>query len=300
MADNIAPSPVTETPQADLMAYVQQERDAYRKAATQMHNAFIGYGMAGAFNGALAEDGVRLFDEAEAVSGRLHGEDLEAVESWKGKYEAAAERLTSLEAGIADLTKERDKWKSMFEPVDAEIRKQFDYALMGRLLDNDERGVTRLGQFFVAWYRADKRAAALEAGIAGVEQEKYQQRVRAWVLECFGKTIADDMVERSFRFLEEALELAQSVGCTREQAHALVDYVQGRPVGETGQEVGGVMVTLAAFTSAAGIDLEAEAERELARINAPETIAKIRRKQASKRGVVSHAAQAALPGAWSE
>jgi hypothetical protein len=58
------------------------------------------------------------------------------------------------------------------------------------------------------------------------------------------------------------------------------------------------MVTLAAFTSAAGIDLQAEAERELARINTPETIAKIRRKQASKRDVVSHAAAAALPGEW--
>lgn len=127
----------------------------------------------------------------------------------------------------------------------------------------------------------------------------YQQRVRAWVLECFGQTIADDMTERSFRFLEEALELGQSIGCTREQAAALVEYVYSRPVGQRGQEVGGVMVTLAALTSAAGIDLQAEAERELARVEAPEVVAKIRRKQASKRGVVSHAAEAALPGEWS-
>lgn len=131
-------------------------------------------------------------------------------------------------------------------------------------------------------------------------QASYQQRVRAWVLECFGTVIADDMTERSFRFLEEAMELSQSVGCTREQAHALVDYVFGRPAGELGQEVGGVMVTLAALVSAAGVNLNAQAERELTRINTPETIAKIRRKQASKRGVVSHAAQAALPGEWSE
>lgn len=131
-------------------------------------------------------------------------------------------------------------------------------------------------------------------------QESYQQRVRAWVLECFGPTIANDMTERSFRFLEEALELSQSIGCTREQAHTLVDYVFNRPTGERGQEVGGVLVTLAALVSAAGIDMDYEAERELVRITMPETIAKIRRKQASKRDVVSHAAQAALPGQWSE
>jgi hypothetical protein len=128
--------------------------------------------------------------------------------------------------------------------------------------------------------------------------DSYQARVRAWVLACFGQTIADDMTERSFRFLEEALELGQSIGCSREQAQALVDYVYQRPVGERSQEVGGVMVTLAALTAAAGIDLQAAAERELARVLSPEVTAKIRRKQAAKRGVVSHAAQEALPGEW--
>jgi uncharacterized protein YdbL (DUF1318 family) len=108
------------------------------------------------------------------------------------------------------------------------------------------------------------------------------------------------MTERSFRFLEEALELVQSVGCTRDQAHALVDYVYGRPAGRVGQEIGGVMVTLSALASAYVADIQVCAEREFNRINTPETIAKIRRKQASKRGVVSHAVQAALPGEWSE
>lgn len=50
--------------------------------------------------------------------------------------------------------------------------------------------------------------------------------------------------------------------------------------------------------SAAGIDLQGEADAELARVMRSEVIAKIRRKQAMKRGVVSHAAEAALPGEW--
>jgi hypothetical protein len=126
----------------------------------------------------------------------------------------------------------------------------------------------------------------------------YQQRVRAWVLECFGQQIADDMTERSFRFLEEALEVVQSLGCTKEQADALVTYVYDRPVGQTRQEIGGAMVTLAALSSAINIDMMEEGEYELARVDTPELIRKIRKKQASKRDVVSHASQASLPGDW--
>ena len=38
------------------------------------------------------------------------------------------------------------------------------------------------------------------------------------------------------RFLEEALELVQACGATASEAHQLVDYVYGRPVGEPAQE----------------------------------------------------------------
>lgn len=96
--------------------------------------------------------------------------------------------------------------------------------------------------------------------------KSYQLRVRNWVLTCFGTTVAADVVERNYRFLEEALELVQSLGCSREDALKLVDYVYGRPVGEPRQEAGGVEVTLNALCSAAGIDASDAAEVELARI----------------------------------
>ncbi|MFX5747833.1 hypothetical protein ABTE19_23195, partial [Acinetobacter baumannii] len=75
-----------------------------------------------------------------------------------------------------------------------------------------------------------------------------------------------DLPERNHRFFEEATELVQSTGMTQSEAHQLVDYVYGRPVGEPVQEVGGVMVTLAALCLAAKMDMHAAGETELARI----------------------------------
>ena len=65
------------------------------------------------------------------------------------------------------------------------------------------------------------------------------------------------------RFLEEALELAQSFGCSNKEAHELVDYVFSRDVGQPEQEVGGVMVTLAALCSNAEIDMNGAGNQEL-------------------------------------
>lgn len=108
----------------------------------------------------------------------------------------------------------------------------------------------------------------------------FQQRVQPWLLACFGADIAADRIERNHRFLEEALELVQSTGCTSSEAHQLVDYVFRRIVGEPAQEVGGVMVTLAALCLANGLDMHDAGEVELARIWTK--VEAIRAKQAAK------------------
>lgn len=108
----------------------------------------------------------------------------------------------------------------------------------------------------------------------------FQARTDDWVRACFGSVVAYDSIERNHRFLEEALELVQSNGCTSSDAHALVDYVFGRPAGELAQEVGGVLVTLAALCNAAGCDMDVAGEHELARVQT--LIDKIRAKQTSK------------------
>lgn len=110
----------------------------------------------------------------------------------------------------------------------------------------------------------------------------FQARVASWMLQCFTPEIAEDRLERNDRFIEEALELVQATGYSRERAHALVDYVFDRKKGDPDQEVGGVMVTLAALCQPNGLDMVGAGERELARILSPEIIGKIRAKQATK------------------
>lgn len=117
---------------------------------------------------------------------------------------------------------------------------------------------------------------------SGEGEASFQERVQPWMLACFNIEIAADKLERNDRFIEEALELVQASAYPAERAHALVEYVYGRPQGDINQEVGGVMVTLAAHCLAHGVDMHAEAERELSRINQPDVIVKIRSKQAAK------------------
>lgn len=113
-------------------------------------------------------------------------------------------------------------------------------------------------------------------------QPAFQTEVAQWMLKCFTEEIAADKTERNHRFLEEALELVQSIGCTTSEAHQLVDYVYGRDIGDPPQEVGGVMVTLAALCLANNMNMAASGYVELERINDPETVVKIRKKQAAK------------------
>lgn len=115
---------------------------------------------------------------------------------------------------------------------------------------------------------------------------EYQDRASAWLLECFGSTLATTRKERAQRFIEEALELAQAEGLTKEDCLLMVDYVFSRPVGHSPQEVGGVMLTLAGVCWNSKIDLNAAAKAELARVQHPEMIAKIRAKQASKSAIL--------------
>ena len=108
----------------------------------------------------------------------------------------------------------------------------------------------------------------------------FQERVEGWLKGCFPAAARSDRAERTHRFLEEALELAQANGCSRDDVIALVQYVYGRPVGVPELEAGGVMVTLAALCSAYGINMNEAGDRELKRNW--DRIEMIRAKQAAK------------------
>jgi hypothetical protein len=107
-----------------------------------------------------------------------------------------------------------------------------------------------------------------------------QSRVQPWMMACFGAEIANDKLERGDRFIEEALELLQAADYPRDRIYQLIAYVYGRPKGEMHQEIGGVMITLAAFCLAHGYDMHHAGEQELERIWTK--VEAIRAKQAAK------------------
>lgn len=120
----------------------------------------------------------------------------------------------------------------------------------------------------------------VEAAQGGVPS--FQARVSTWMEQCFLPSLYSNMTERGDRLLEEVLELLQSKGYDPTRVGTLVNYVWNRPMGEPSQEVGGVMVTLAGYCWIAGLDMHECGDTELARINRPEVMAKIRAKQEAK------------------
>lgn len=110
--------------------------------------------------------------------------------------------------------------------------------------------------------------------------DKYQKNVFDWMAKCFQRKEALTLKQRAFRFLEEANELAQAAGVTREDAVRTVDYVYARPVGQIKQELGGVMVTACGVATAAGLSLATAGHLELRRC--VENTEKIRAKDLRK------------------
>lgn len=113
-----------------------------------------------------------------------------------------------------------------------------------------------------------------------------QTLVRNWVIQCFGLRTAENVTERNYRFLEESVELCQSLGLPKSACYRIIDYVYACDPGTPAQELGGVMITLSALASASDLDIESCWKREFVRISDPEVIAKIREKQAGKPSTV--------------
>lgn len=108
----------------------------------------------------------------------------------------------------------------------------------------------------------------------------FQVRCMKWILAWLHSNIVWNKQERNQRFLEEALELVQSLDMDATTAHKLVDYVFSRPKGEPKQELGGVMNTLAILAETNSMSMWQSAEDELARCW--NNIDKIREKQKGK------------------
>lgn len=127
--------------------------------------------------------------------------------------------------------------------------------------------------------------------------DDFQRTIVKWCVDMFGPKCARDPKERGLRLLEEAIEAAQAVNVSREDAHKLVDYVFGRPTGEISQEISGVLVTVLSLADAAGISAELSLVREIARIHEPSFREKVRAKHNTKElaGISLHAVDSKDP-----
>lgn len=93
-----------------------------------------------------------------------------------------------------------------------------------------------------------------------------QQLAHEWALRCFGSAQVMNTAHRGMRTVEEAIELAQVCGVTREKMHDIVEHVYNKPVGSFHQEAGGVLLTLAILCETTGHDMETCLDIELARV----------------------------------
>lgn len=112
-----------------------------------------------------------------------------------------------------------------------------------------------------------------------VTMKEWQTKVHHWGIACFGEQ-QSAKPDRRNRFLEESLELVQSLDGTAEEAHQLVNYVFGRPKGEPNMELGGVLLTVGMLANANDLSMNLSASAELVRVWGK--IPQIRAKDAAK------------------
>lgn len=97
------------------------------------------------------------------------------------------------------------------------------------------------------------------------QRTELPSRVFSWVRATFGETNAIPR-ERTLRFLEEAIELAQAEGIESDLIIKLLGHVYAKPTGTREQELGGIGVTLLAYCGSTGLSLDDSTEAELARV----------------------------------
>jgi hypothetical protein len=86
-----------------------------------------------------------------------------------------------------------------------------------------------------------------------------------WAEETFGP-VALDRRERLLRFMEEAVELSHAMGLDAATVEAIVRRVHSRPAGDIRREAGQVQACFECLVRVLGVDADAEATSELARV----------------------------------
>lgn len=133
-----------------------------------------------------------------------------------------------------------------------DAREQFEKWYLDQSRDGDPRNRPHLVR--------DAYLAALKSNAEEIEglranHQPLQARASTWATAAFGLDDVMNKKLRALRFIEEAIELVQAADLSLEDVNATALMVYRKPVGETKQEVGGVLVTLAVFCHAHGIQM---------------------------------------------
>ncbi len=96
-----------------------------------------------------------------------------------------------------------------------------------------------------------------------------QIRVKSWVNDTWGSSIAKSVRGSACRLLESSIVLARSMGVDLDEVNRIAIRVYGYAIGKPEQEAAWVAISLVACAIAAGIDLGDEIYCELLRIEDP-------------------------------
>jgi len=183
---------------------------------------------------------------------------------------------------VSDLFPNESQYQALYE---AQCRATDEWAKKARAKSNKTL-LARIKELESQLLRANQTVGGLNEQliftVQKLQRPSFMERVSPWMIQCFGAVVSDNLLERGDRILEEVLEMLQATNYPFERIAPLANYTYSRPIGEPSQEVGGVMVTLAAFCRAHKLDMHQAGETELARISQPEIMEKIRDKQAAK------------------
>lgn len=116
--------------------------------------------------------------------------------------------------------------------------------------------------------------------ILRIRSTDIQSRNLDFCLRCFGFSNTFNKRERAYRYAEEAMELLQAAGLTKSEVEYILSHVYSKEVGDLRKELANAQQTLLALSSAYGIHLEDEVERDLKWAN--ENIPHIREKYFKK------------------
>jgi NTP pyrophosphatase (non-canonical NTP hydrolase) len=108
----------------------------------------------------------------------------------------------------------------------------------------------------------------------------FQVQWAYWMNQCYPQNVINDPQEARLRFAEEAFELMQAVGMTKDEVMFMLGYVYGREKGESAQEAAGTLNCLATLCNLHKIDLGKAAIDDLQ--FCWENLDKIRYKQSQK------------------